>query len=155
MCGNISLTLEYNVWVIHMEDIQIREMVGYDEGQVCALYESVGWRAYTRDPDNLKKGVMNSLCVLGAYEDEKLVGLIRAVGDAVTIVFIQDILVHPAYQRRGIGRALVARLLERYRNVRQIHLLTDDIPETVGFYKAVGFTPVELIHAKAFTRLKY
>ena len=155
MCGNIFLTLEYNVGVIHMKDIQIREMVGYDEGQVCALYESVGWSAYTRDPDSLKKGVMNSLCVLGAYEDEKLVGLIRAVGDAVTIVFIQDILVHPAYQRRGIGRALIARLLERYRNVRQIHLLTDDIPETVGFYKAVGLTPVELIHAKAFTRLKY
>ena len=107
MCGNIFLTLEYNVRVIHMEDIQIREMVRYDEGQVRALYESVGWRAYTRDPDSLKKGVMNSLCVLGAYEDEKLVGWIRAVGDAVTIVFIQDILVHPAYQRRGIGRALI------------------------------------------------
>jgi len=29
------------------------------------------------------------------------------------------------------------------------------VPETVGFYKAVGFTPVEHIHAKAFTRLKY
>ena len=141
--------------VIGMEDIQIREMSLYDELQIPALYESVGWSAYTRDPESLKKGVLNSLCIFGAYEGEKLVGLLRAVGDGVAIVFIQDILVQPCYQRRGIGRDLIARLLERYAHVRQIHLLTDDMPETIGFYKAVGFTPVEHIHAVAFTRLKY
>ena len=92
---------------------------------------------------------------MGAYEEGKLVGLIRAVGDGVTIVFVQDILVNPVYQRRGIGRALIASLLAQYENVRQIHLLTDDNAQTVGFYKAVGFTTVEQIHAKAFTRLKY
>lgn len=146
---------EYDSLVIGMDGIQIQELTGYDEAQIVALYESVGWSAYIRDTASLKQGILNSLCVLGAYDGDQLVGLIRAVGDSVTIVFIQDILVQPAYQRRGIGRALIARLLERYSDVRQIHLLTDDVPETVDFYKAVGFTPVELIHAKAFTRLKY
>ena len=141
--------------VIAMDRISIEPIAAYDDAQILALYESVGWSAYIRDPESLKQGVLNSLCVLGAYDGEKLVGLIRAVGDGVTIVFIQDILVQPAYQRRGIGRALIASVLEQFQNVRQIHLLTDDVPETVGFYKAVGFTPVEQIHAKAFTRLKY
>ena len=145
----------YDYGVITMDRISVRQISDYDDVQVPALYESVGWSAYIRDSESLKQGILNSLCVYGAFEGERLVGLIRAVGDGVTIVFIQDILVHPAYQRRGIGRALIARLLERYKDVRQIHLLTDDVPETVGFYKAVGFTLVEQIHAKAFTRLKY
>ena len=138
-----------------MDRISIEPIAAYDDAQIPALYESVGWSAYIRDPESLKQGILNSLRVLGAYDGEELVGLIRAVGDGVTIVFIQDVLVQPAYQRRGIGRALIASVLEQYQNVRQIHLLTDDVPETVGFYKEVGFTPVEQIHAKAFTRLKY
>ena len=137
-----------------MNRISIQQIDSYD-AQILQLYESVGWSAYIRDLDSLKQSILNSLCVMGAYEEGKLVGLIRAVGDGVTIVFIQDILVHPVYQRRGIGRALIASLLAQYENVRQIHLLTDDTAQTVGFYKAVGFTTVEQIHAKAFTRLKY
>ena len=154
MCRNIFRVREYDSWVIVMDRISIQQIDSYD-AQIPQLYESVGWSAYIRDLDSLKQSILNSLCVMGAYEEGKLVGLIRAVGDGVTIVFIQDILVNPVYQRRGIGRALSSSLLAQYENVRQIHLLTDDTAQTVGFYKAVGFTTVEQIHAKAFTRLKY
>jgi len=135
--------------------MDIKPYSQYDETQILPLYRAVGWSNYYNRPEMLKQAFAGSLCTLAAWENGRLIGLIRAVGDGVTIVFIQDILVHPAYQRRGIGRALIARMLECYDHVRQIHLLTDDVPETVGFYKAVGFTPVEHIHAKAFTRLKY
>ena len=40
----------------------------------------------------LEKAYKNSLCVLGAYKDDQLVGIIRAVGDGVTIMFIQGFL---------------------------------------------------------------
>ncbi len=62
----------------------------------------------------------HSLLVLAAWEDGELAGLIRAVGDGATIVFIQDILVAPERQRRGIGTALLRALLERFNGVRQI-----------------------------------
>ena len=110
----------YDSGVIAMERISVRQIFDYDDAQVPALYESVGWSAYIRDPENLRKGMLNSLCVYGAFAGEQLVGLTRAVGDGVTIVFIQDILVQPAYQRRGIGRALIASVLEQFQNVRQI-----------------------------------
>lgn len=50
----------------------------------------------------LEKAYKNSLCVLGAYKDDKLVGIIRAVGDGVTIVFIQDIVILPVTHRNKI-----------------------------------------------------
>ncbi|EPC64497.1 GNAT family N-acetyltransferase, partial [Lacticaseibacillus paracasei] len=107
--------------------------------EILALYKSVGWSMYTRDPARLERALTHSLTVLSAYEGKQLVGLIRAVGDGETILFIQDLLVLPEYQRRGIGKQLIEALLARFPEVRQRVLLTDDDPKTRSFYKAAGF----------------
>lgn len=112
----------------------------YNESDIRRLYDSVGWCAYTEDMDALAEGFRNSLLILAAYEENELLGLIRAVGDGRTVVFIQDILVLPSRQRSGIGTALIKALLSRYPNVRQIQLTTDNTPETNAFYKSLGFT---------------
>lgn len=85
----------------------ISEYMSYDAEEIRFLYESVGWMNYTARPEMLKKAFENSLAVLGAYEEDRLIGIIRAVGDGASIVFIQDLLVLPEYQRRGIGSALL------------------------------------------------
>ena len=117
----------------------IKPYTQYSEAEILPLYESVGWVFYCKHPEVLRKAYANSLCTLAAYEDEKLVGLIRSVGDGHTILFIQDLLVYPEYQRRGIGTALVNALLDRYPHVYQIELATDNTEKTVAFYKSFGF----------------
>lgn len=138
-----------------MDPIIIKEYREYREAELLALYRSVGWSVYYDRPEMLRQAFLGSLCILGAYAGGELVGLARAVGDGASVVLLQDILVHPAYQRQGVGTRLMGALLARYRHVRQLHLLTDDQPGTVGFYKAVGLTPVEEIHCRAFTRARY
>ena len=130
----------------------IREYDAYDEREILPLYASVGWTAYTDRPDVLQKGFENSLLCLAAYEDDRMIGLVRAVGDGQTVVLIQDVLVRPEYQGRGVGRALLEAALDRFRSVRQMQLLTDDRPETVAFYQALGFKPVNSFGCKAFLR---
>ena len=73
------------------------------------------------------------------HEGKDLLGIVRTVGDGATIVFVQDILVFPERQRRGVGTALLKAVLERYSDVRQIELVTDDTPETAAFYRSLGF----------------
>ena len=119
--------------------MEIREYKTYSEEEILSLYSAVGWVAYTENKDALRKGYENSLLTLAAYEGETLLGIIRAVGDGATIVFVQDILVYPAYQRQGIGSALLRALLDCFQNVRQIELATDNTPKTVAFYKSLGF----------------
>ncbi len=119
--------------------MEIREYASYNEADVLRLYAGVGWTAYTADPEALRRGFANSLLTLAAYEGETLVGLIRAVGDGHTVVFVQDLLVLPAYQHQGIGSALLRAMLDRYRHVRQIELTTDSTEKTVAFYKSMGF----------------
>ena len=119
--------------------MEIREYKTYSEEEILSLYSAVGWVAYTENKDALRKSYENSLLTLAAYEGDTLLGIIRAVGDGATIVFIQDILVYPAYQRQGIGSALLRALLDCFQNVRQIELATDNTPKTVAFYKFLGF----------------
>ncbi len=64
--------------------------------QIMELYEDVDWSEYTKDPLRLEKAFDNSLSVLSAWSDDELMGLIRVVGDGLTIVYIQDLLVKTA-----------------------------------------------------------
>ena len=90
------------------------------------------------------------LLTLAAYEGAELLGLIRVVGDGQTIVFVQDLLVFPEYQRKGIGSALLRAVLKRYENVRQIMLATDDTPKTKAFYRSMGFRELSEIGCCGF-----
>jgi ribosomal protein S18 acetylase RimI-like enzyme len=119
--------------------MDIREYKTYNETEVMSLYESVGWTAYTDHPDSLRQGFENSMLTLAAYEGGQLLGIIRTVGDGATIVFVQDILVFPKYQRKGVGSALLQAVLDMYRHVRQIELVTDNTQNTIAFYKSMGF----------------
>jgi len=103
------------------------------------LYDSVGWSVYTSNMERLEQALRNSSHLVTARDGDRLVGLARCVSDDISIAYIQDILVDPEYQHRGIGRVLLQDCLERYPHVRQKVLLTDDRPEQLRFYKALGF----------------
>nr|WP_288294615.1 GNAT family N-acetyltransferase [uncultured Granulicatella sp.] len=108
---------------------------------VLLLYEAVGWTNYTTKPEMLKAAFENSLHVLAAFTEEGiLVGVLRAVGDGASILFIQDILVTPEYQHQGIGTKLLQQTLKKYKNVYQIQLTTDNSMKTISFYESNGFT---------------
>ena len=132
--------------------MEIREYKHYDEREIIGLYSAVGWKAYTDDPESLRKGYENSLLVLGAYEGEQLVGISRVVGDGETIVFVQDILVFPEYRRKGIGTALLKEIMSKYGHVRQIELVTDSKPETIAFYESAGFRKLSDLGCTGFMK---
>ena len=108
------------------------------------LYGDAGWTAYTDHPDRLERGLARSLAVYTAWEGEALVGLLRAVGDGETILYLQDLLVRSSHRRRGIGRRLLERMTADYPQVRQKVLLTDAADRrALDFYRACGWTQAE------------
>jgi GNAT superfamily N-acetyltransferase len=115
----------------HPPDVEVADVV--------ALYAAVGWTAYTRDPAVVDAALKGASFVAVAREDGRLVGLVRAISDDATISYVQDVLVHPATQRRGVGAALMAAVAQRYGHVRQHVLLTDDEPGQRAFYESLGY----------------
>ena len=130
----------------------IKEYTEFDMNEILSLYESVGWTNYTSKPTMLENAFKKSLLVLGAYDNDKLVGVVRVVGDEASVVYVQDMLVMPSYQRKGIGTSLMRELMERYKNTYQMTLLTDDIEKNKAFYQSLGFVNITDIHAVAFFR---
>ena len=125
--------------------IEIREGSSLPFDQLISLYDSVGWAAYTgkQRRSTLQKAVRNSTYVVSAWCEGVLIGLARGMSDDVSIFYLQDILVHPDYQRKGIGRQLMDRCLERYKHVRSKVLLTDDDEKQLLFYETMGFTNIK------------
>lgn len=103
------------------------------------LYSSVEWFAYTNNMEILEKAINNSLAILTAWNDNQLIGLVRVVGDGCTIIYIQDILVHPDYQNTKVGTNLMMKVLNKYKHVRQKVLLTDEEANVRKFYEKNGF----------------
>jgi len=107
-------------------NFDIREYFNYCEQEILPLYKSVGWSNYVNKPQMLKDSYLHSLKSYAAYLEDKLVGIIRVVGDGASVVFVQDLLVYLEYQRQGIGSALLKMIIQEYNNVYQLHLLTDN-----------------------------
>ncbi|MEG0255144.1 GNAT family N-acetyltransferase [Vagococcus sp.] len=104
------------------------------------LYTSVGWVSYTKNMSLLEDALINSLSTMTAWNKDELIGLIRVVGDGKTIIYIQDILIHPNFQHLGIGTTLMTSMLNEYANVRQKVLLTENVPSLRKFYQKFNFT---------------
>ena len=134
--------------------MEIRDYTEYNEAEIARLYGAVGWTAYTSDLPALREGFANSLLTLAAYDGDRLLGVLRAVGDGKTIVYIQDLLVYPSEQRRGVGTALLREALRRYSSVRQIALTTDRTPQTLAFYRSLGFADYDSLGCCGFLYLK-
>ena len=120
-----------------MITIRKQEIVKLED--VLHLYQAAGWTNYTNQPQMLEQALPHSLAVYLAFDGEKIVGLIRLVGDGFSSVFVQDLIVLPSYQRQGIGSDLMKEALEDYKDVYQVQLVTEQTEKTLGFYRSMGF----------------
>jgi GNAT superfamily N-acetyltransferase len=123
------------------------------EEQLERLYNDVKWYAYTQDLKVLQKALQESLDVISAWDGDELVGLIRIVGDGLTIIYIQDLLVLNTYQNQGIATQLMQQILEKYKTVRQKVLLTEEAPNVRHFYEKNGFQSCDKGSLVAFVML--
>ena len=124
------------------------------ENEILRLYEAVGWTAYLSQPERIKPAFDHSLCVLELCdEQDRLMGFVRAVGDGETILYIQDLIVDPSIQNQGWGTLLLKTMSDRYPQVRQKILLSDDVAETLSFYRRLGWPPVMELHCQALIKI--
>ena len=107
------------------------------------LYGSVGWVSYTHDMPGLMRGIRGSDYLRCVYHGTRLIALIRCVSDGATIAYLQDLLVDPDYQRRGIGRSLCIDALKHHAHCRQFVLITDDRPEQTAFYESLALVRLD------------
>lgn len=109
--------------------------------QFVELQEAVGFGR-----PNLKQieiALENSFYSVSVEMDGKIIGMGRIVGDGARIFYLQDIFIHPKYQRRGIGTEIVKKLLVYIDNLQledcNIMVGLMAAKEKEAFYEKFGF----------------
>jgi predicted GNAT family N-acyltransferase len=76
--------------------------------------KTTGWNDNcTYSKDDLFKAISNSWFLVSAYHNEKLIGFGRIISDGVYQTFIGDMIVHPDFQKQGIGSKIMDTLIEK------------------------------------------
>lgn len=83
------------------------------------LNNSVGWGE--RNPEIIEEALKNSIYCICAYEKNKLIGFARMIGDKTIFLYIQDVMVNPEYQKRGIGTKIIENILNKVEDFRKIN----------------------------------
>ena len=90
-----------------------------------------------KSAERLRRAYSNSMFKRFVLNDGKLVGAGRAVADGIDCSYLCDIVVHPALQGQGLGKALVLKLKELSAGHRKIILYAN--PGKEDFYRKLGF----------------
>ena len=105
------------------------------------LRRSVNWPELTDRQAEL--ALVNCMYQISAYDEGKLIGMGRIVGDGAVICYIQDLIVLPEYHGRGVGSALMMHLKNYVSslatNGEQIMLALMCAKGREGFYERCGF----------------
>ena len=80
------------------------------------IRSQVGWIELKEE--QAVKALENSLYVIGAYDDDELVGMGRIVGDGAVICYVQDLIVIPNKQHTGIGSIVLEKLVQYVESLR-------------------------------------
>lgn len=93
-----------------------------------------------KPPDALQTVFGNSMFKCFVYSDDRLIGAGRAIADGRDCAYIADVAVHPEHQGRGLGKAIIGRLVGLADGHKKIILYAN--PVTEGFYAQLDFLPM-------------
>ncbi|MDY6936552.1 MAG: GNAT family N-acetyltransferase [Cyanobacteriota bacterium] len=110
----------------------------YELEELC---DAVGWSR--RPIRKVKKAIAHSFIVVSMWEvrgtRRRLIGFSRATSDHAFNATVWDVVVHPEFQSKGLGKALMKYLIKKLRShdISNITLFAD--PHVVDFYRGLGF----------------
>nr|YP_010904201.1 hypothetical protein REQ04_pgp175 [Catenella fusiformis]WCH57452.1 hypothetical protein [Catenella fusiformis] len=147
--GNINVvsSLKEVILVKHLEnrgkkvDIYLTTDKNINLYELEQLCDSVGW--VRRPLKKIKAAIDHSFITVCLFyrtgEKKKLVGFARATSDTVFNATIWDVVVHPDFQRKGLGKILIDQVVLQLRgaDITTITLFAD--PQVVSFYRNLGF----------------
>ena len=109
-----------------------------------ALYRdtTLAERRPVGDPARMDRMLSNANVVITAYDNDRLVGLSRAMSDFGWVCYVADLLVDREWQGQGVGRELMRLTHEVAGGEDDITLILVAAPEADSYYPAIGFDKI-------------
>ena len=105
------------------------------------LYDAVGWGHY--ENNITAKALANTLYSVSIYDNDKIIGFGRIIGDGICFLYIHDVMVVPEYQSKKIGTMIMNNLLDKINEIRKenqsLRVYLGAAKGKEGFYEKFGF----------------
>jgi len=103
----------------------------------CFLRKSVGFHEIPEQ--TVKLALERSDYIVAAAVDGVTVGMARLITDGIQVL-IMDVVVHPNYQKKSIGRGLMEQVMEYIENMEYKQVFVNLLTDKIGFYEKLGFS---------------
>ena len=125
--------------------IEYKQIHDFSREELERLFLSAGWSS-GHFPDRLVIAMRNFDTVISAWDGDRLVGMACAMDDGIMNAYVHCLLVEPAYQGKTVGRTLVKKLREKYRDYLSIAVIAYDeertFCENCGFVRSGDASPM-------------
>jgi ribosomal protein S18 acetylase RimI-like enzyme len=128
--------------------IRVGDTVAPDEYR--ALLRAVEWRLPDHPDATLQSALATTWNVTARIATGELIGLARVLDDGALYASVWDVIVHPQYQRQGIGRAMIAEVLAHTADRYLVSLVSTAAGEAL--YRQEGFQERDHRSAAMFAR---
>lgn len=110
-----------------------------DVDEVLEVYRSsgLGERRPIADKERFSAMVRNANLILVCRIDGNMVGVVRSISDFSYVTYLSDIAVSGAYQRSGIGSALID---ATRKEAPQAKIVLLSAPAATEYYPHIGFS---------------
>lgn len=88
----------------------------------------------------VERSIANSLC-FGAYLGTRQIGFARVITDRAVFAYLADVFVVPEFRSQGVGKSLVAAVLE-HPDLQGLAVFLLRTRDAHGLYAHFGFIPV-------------
>jgi ribosomal protein S18 acetylase RimI-like enzyme len=145
--NNLSDKTYERDWITLDPEIFGRSKIYFSTRQEIDLYEleelcdSVGWAR--RPLRKVRKALENSYIVASGWEvrgaKTTMIGFARATSDHAFNATIWDVVIHPRFQNKGLGKTFMKYIIKKLRSddISNVTLFAD--PQVVDFYRRLGF----------------
>ena len=104
--------------------------------KIIRLYKANKWSSAEK-PTKLYDALINSHSLITAWNKEELIGIGNAISDGYLVVYYPHLLIHPNYQGKGIGKMIMDKMQEKYKDFHMQMLTADG--KALDFYRKIGF----------------
>jgi ribosomal protein S18 acetylase RimI-like enzyme len=105
---------------------------------LALLFKNSGIRRSYDDHERIQRMINNANEIVTAWDNGKLVGIIRSLTDYSYCCYISELAVDREYQGQGIGNKLLDLLIDRLGRDEIKYILTSS-KQAIGFYIRYGF----------------
>ena len=122
--------------MIHYKDDKVQRAE-----DVAEVFRTSGMKRPYEDVDRIGRMIEHCDVLITAWDGDTMVGVARAITDYSYCCYLSDLAVDQAYQKQGIGKALVARVQQVIGEECSLVLLSS--PGAVSYYPQLGFEKSE------------